>query len=261
MQLPDILRRRALPILLIVTVLLAGFTARGFWTSQRGPAFYARRDPPGHHRPFQHQRDRPRERRQDAACAARPGRGAGPDGPAGGPRSGSRPVRGPGPWRNEPDPRLAGLRSRPARSQTRTCAGGRPWPSARPTMPWPSATWPRCCGTLMCWSSVMPPMPWPRSAIGGRPGADWLAGQPPGIREPGCHGGSRKALASRLLPALTLALDSSSALRRQNAATVLGYIGSPQADPALQLAVVDPNPDVRSEAAWALAEIDRGNAN
>ena len=34
MQLPDILRRRALPILLIVTVLLAGFTARGFWTSR-----------------------------------------------------------------------------------------------------------------------------------------------------------------------------------------------------------------------------------
>ena len=59
-----------------------------------------------------------------------------------------------------------------------------------------------------------------------------------------------------------LALDSSSnALSRQNAATVLGFIGSPKAGAALQLAVVDVNPDVRSEAEWALAEINRGNAN
>jgi FOG: HEAT repeat len=59
-----------------------------------------------------------------------------------------------------------------------------------------------------------------------------------------------------------LALDSSSnALSRQNAATVLGFIGSPKAGAAVQLAVVDANPDVRSKAQWALAEINRGNAN
>jgi HEAT repeat protein len=60
---------------------------------------------------------------------------------------------------------------------------------------------------------------------------------------------------------LTLALDSSNALARQNAATVLGYIGSPAAKPALQLAEVDPMPAVRAEAQWALAEIERGAAD
>ena len=57
--------------------------------------------------------------------------------------------------------------------------------------------------------------------------------------------------------ALTHALDSNNALVRQNAATVLGYIGNPGAKPALQLAVVDPDPTVRAEAQWALAEIER----
>jgi HEAT repeat protein len=62
------------------------------------------------------------------------------------------------------------------------------------------------------------------------------------------------------VPALTLD-SSSNAVSRQNAATVLGFIGSPKAGAALQLAVVDANPEVRSEAEWALAEINRGTAN
>jgi HEAT repeat protein len=54
---------------------------------------------------------------------------------------------------------------------------------------------------------------------------------------------------------LTRALASDNALLRLNAATMLGYIASPQALPALQLATADPDPAVRAEVAWALAQI------
>lgn len=73
--------------------------------------------------------------------------------------------------------------------------------------------------------------------------------------------GALEAIGQPAVPALTRALDSSNALMRQNAATVLGYIASPRAAPALQLAAVDPNPDVRAEVQWALAEIERANPN
>jgi HEAT repeat protein len=70
---------------------------------------------------------------------------------------------------------------------------------------------------------------------------------------------SLEAMGKPAVPALTGALDSNNALMRENAATVLGYIASPLGKPALQLALVDPVPTVRSEAQWALAEIDRGS--
>jgi epoxyqueuosine reductase len=41
----------------------------------------------------------------------------------------------------------------------------------------------------------------------------------------------------------------------RNAAMVLGNVGGPEALPALRLALLDPEPDVREAAAWALAEM------
>jgi HEAT repeat protein len=58
---------------------------------------------------------------------------------------------------------------------------------------------------------------------------------------------------------LVSTLDTSkNALARQNAATTLGYIASPAAIPALQLALVDADPAVQSEAQWALDQIKLG---
>jgi HEAT repeat protein len=57
------------------------------------------------------------------------------------------------------------------------------------------------------------------------------------------------------VPALAVALGSNNAMTRQNAATTLGYIGSPRATSSLQLTIVDSDPIVRSEAIWALDQI------
>jgi HEAT repeat protein len=54
---------------------------------------------------------------------------------------------------------------------------------------------------------------------------------------------------------LIIALYSDSTQSRLNAATILGYIGGPEAIPALQEATSDPEPAVRVEANWALDQI------
>jgi HEAT repeat protein len=59
------------------------------------------------------------------------------------------------------------------------------------------------------------------------------------------------------VPVLIMATSSNIAQARLNAVTTLGYIASPQAAPALQLAVVDPDTDVAAEAEWALTQIVR----
>jgi HEAT repeat protein len=68
-----------------------------------------------------------------------------------------------------------------------------------------------------------------------------------------------EAVGQPAVPVLVSTLDSSrNALARQNAATTLGYIASAQATPSLQLALVDPDPAVQSEAQWALEQIKLG---
>jgi HEAT repeat protein len=62
-------------------------------------------------------------------------------------------------------------------------------------------------------------------------------------------------LGSAAVPALTSILQSDSPQARRNAATLLGYIADLKAAPALQKATGDPDPDVQSEARWALEEI------
>jgi HEAT repeat protein len=57
------------------------------------------------------------------------------------------------------------------------------------------------------------------------------------------------------VPALSKALDSGNPAVRKDAATVLGYIASPQALPALQLATVDSDAAVRTEVTWAIDQI------
>jgi HEAT repeat protein len=53
-------------------------------------------------------------------------------------------------------------------------------------------------------------------------------------------------------------LDSSSSQARRNAVTLLGYIADPAAEQVLQRkATSDPDADVRSEAQWALGEIQK----
>jgi HEAT repeat protein len=60
------------------------------------------------------------------------------------------------------------------------------------------------------------------------------------------------------VPILTSILESSNAQARRNAVTLLGYIADPQAVPALQRkAASDPNAEVRTEAQWALGEIQK----
>jgi len=61
---------------------------------------------------------------------------------------------------------------------------------------------------------------------------------------------------------LTIGLSVGDARRRANSATVLGYIGSPQALPALRTAVaLDTEDSVRAEAEWAIGEINKKNAS
>jgi HEAT repeat protein len=63
------------------------------------------------------------------------------------------------------------------------------------------------------------------------------------------------------VPVLTSILESSNAQARRNAASLLGYIADPKAEPALQRkAASDPDADVRSEAEWALGEITKKQA-
>ena len=57
------------------------------------------------------------------------------------------------------------------------------------------------------------------------------------------------------VPALGNALTAPQARTRLNAAVVLGYIGSPSARPALQLATIDSDPAVRSAVRLALAQL------
>jgi HEAT repeat protein len=64
-------------------------------------------------------------------------------------------------------------------------------------------------------------------------------------------------LGSAAVPVLTSILKSGNPQARRNAATLLGYIAEPQAVPALQEAVKDPDADVRAEAQWALGEIEK----
>lgn len=59
------------------------------------------------------------------------------------------------------------------------------------------------------------------------------------------------------VPALSAVLASGSPSARRDAATVLGYIASPLATPALQRAARDADAQVRNEAVWALGEIQR----
>lgn len=54
---------------------------------------------------------------------------------------------------------------------------------------------------------------------------------------------------------LMIALYSEDAQTQHNAATVLGYIGSPRAVPALEYAAHDAEPEVQEEAKWALEQI------
>ena len=59
-------------------------------------------------------------------------------------------------------------------------------------------------------------------------------------------------------PTLISILESSNAQARRNAITLLGYIADPRAVPALQRkATSDPNAEVRTEAQWALGEIQK----
>jgi HEAT repeat protein len=71
------------------------------------------------------------------------------------------------------------------------------------------------------------------------------------------HTASRalEALGEASVSELNLAVYSGSARQRLNAVTLLGYIASPQAAPALQLALLDADPAVREEARWALDEL------
>ena len=65
-------------------------------------------------------------------------------------------------------------------------------------------------------------------------------------------------LGSAAVPTLISILDSSNAQARRNAVTLLGYIADPRAVPALQRkATSDPNAEVRTEAQWALGEIQK----
>jgi HEAT repeat protein len=57
--------------------------------------------------------------------------------------------------------------------------------------------------------------------------------------------------------ALVEVLGSNNPSLRKNAATTLGYIASPQALPALQAALADPDDGVRAEVAWAIGQIQQ----
>lgn len=64
-------------------------------------------------------------------------------------------------------------------------------------------------------------------------------------------------LGETAVPALAVLVNSGSPQARRNAATVLGYIASPLAVPALQEAAADTNQQVQAEARWALEEISK----
>jgi HEAT repeat protein len=65
-------------------------------------------------------------------------------------------------------------------------------------------------------------------------------------------------LGPAVVPTLTSILDSSNAQARRNAITLLGYIADPAAVPTLQRkAASDPDAEVRTEAEWALGEIQK----
>jgi HEAT repeat protein len=64
------------------------------------------------------------------------------------------------------------------------------------------------------------------------------------------------------VPTLISILESSNSQTRRNAVTLLGYTADPEAVPALQRkAASDPDADVRSEAQWALGEIQKKQSN
>jgi HEAT repeat protein len=61
---------------------------------------------------------------------------------------------------------------------------------------------------------------------------------------------------------LSIGLSLGGAQRRTNAATVLGYIGSPRALPALRAAVaIDSDESVKTEAQWAIDQITGSTSN
>lgn len=261
MQLPDILRRRALSILLIVTVVLAGFAARGFWTTRAARPFLpdaTRSAITGLSSPSAIDRAYAvkalRVLRDRAAVPALLGQQADPDQAVGlYVAQALAEMAGP----ND----LASLRSALRNSN--------------PDVRWRAALALGQAHDAKAVSELAlllrdPNVLVQRSAadalatIGNSAAAQALTGAL-GTPQASVNQVTMAALekiGEPAVPALTLALDSSSnALSRQNAATVLGFIGSPKAGAAVQLAVVDANPDVRSEAQWALAEINRGNAN
>ncbi len=261
MQLKHILRRRTLPILLIVIVLLVGFAARGFWTTRAArPSLPAatRAAIAGLSSPSALDRANAvktlRLLRDRAAVPALLGQLADTDEAVG-----LYVAQALGEMAGPND--LASLRTS--------------LNDANPTVRWRAALALGEARDAAAVSDLARLLRDPNVLVQ-RNAADALAA----IRNAAAAGalagslGAPEASASRVamaaledigepaLPALTLVLDSSgSALARQNAATVLGFIGSPKAAPALQLAVVDANPDVRSEAEWALAEVNRASAN
>jgi HEAT repeat protein len=69
--------------------------------------------------------------------------------------------------------------------------------------------------------------------------------------------GALQVVGDPAAPSLVGALGSPNPMVRQRAATVLGYIKSPLAIPALEAVAADRDPDVAKEAVWALAEIPK----
>lgn len=67
--------------------------------------------------------------------------------------------------------------------------------------------------------------------------------------------GALESMKADAVPALSKAMTAPHAQTRANAAEVLGYIASPQARPALQLATVDPDPQVRAAVEQALSQL------
>ncbi len=86
-----------------------------------------------------------------------------------------------------------------------------------------------------------------------------LAGALSSQEEPVLHNARRALLqlGEDAVPAVSAVLASGSPSARRDAATLLGYIGSPLATAALQRAARDTNEQVRNEAVWALGEIQR----
>ena len=85
--------------------------------------------------------------------------------------------------------------------------------------------------------------------------ADQGAGQRPAVCSARVHGRPGEPRRHGCAGAEPGLLTSPETRVRLHSATVLGYIASPEARSALQLATIDPDFDVRNEVRWALDEL------